>query len=63
MDFPNDEQQLATKLREFAGNTSPRGVNIKKEKESIQNSAIGASQRNRNGLKCFQKLFISMKVL
>ena len=55
MDFPNDEQQLATKLREFAGNTSPRGVNIKKEKESIQNSAIGASQRNRNGLKCFQK--------
>ena len=38
MDMANNEQeQLAKEIGEFASNTRPRILNIKKEKKSVQN--------------------------
>ena len=40
-DIANDKvQQLATKIKEFANSTKPRNVNMKKVKQSIQNSPL-----------------------
>ena len=50
MDMTIDEQeQLAKKIREFATNTRPRNANKKKEKESVQNSALTFLKWERNG--------------
>ena len=41
MDITNDEQdQLEKKIREFTSNTRPKSLNMKKEKESVQNSVL-----------------------
>ena len=43
----NDKgDQLGKKIWEFAFNTRPRDVNMKKKKENVMNSA---SQKNKNG--------------
>ena len=40
-DIANDKvQQLATKIKEFANSAKPRNVNMKKVKQSIQNSPL-----------------------
>ena len=41
LDLANDEQeQLKKPIRELASNTRPRSLNMKKEKESFQSSAM-----------------------
>lgn len=48
-DMGNDEQQRwAKKVREFINNTRPRNLNLKKEKQSIENN-VPTLSKEENG--------------